>query len=374
MINSQKKAHQRRNNILTISSLVILGVVLFLAENGYILNAYTVRIVRMCGIYSITAISMNLINGMTGQFSLGHAGFMAIGAYVTTLMCMAPEAKEALYYIAPINPFIRALNAPFFVALIVGGIVAGIAAFLIGFPVLRLRGDYLGIASLGFSEIIRILITNWASITNGAIGIKNIPATANVWWTTIAAGLTIFGINRLMKTSYGRAFKSIRDDEIAAEAMGVSLFRHKMMSFILSAFLAGVSGGLLASVIGSVNPNFYRFTLTYEILLIVVLGGQGSITGSVIGAVLVTVMKEWLRFLDEGFNILFIKVPAIAGMRMLVFSILLMLIILFKREGLMGSREFSWDGLFEFIASIPKRISAFVGKIANLFNKKKGEA
>lgn len=363
---SQESPNKTRNLILTLASLIVLGVLLFLMDQGIIFNSYVVRIIRMCGIYIITALSLNLINGMTGQFSLGHAGFMAIGAYVTTILTLEPSVKEAIYYITPINPFIKSLHSPYIIALLMGGLIAGAAAFLIGFPVLRLRGDYLGIATLGFSEIIRILITNFTSITNGAIGIKNIPDTANVWWTTIAAGVIVYGVYRLMNTSYGHAFKAIRDDEIAAEAMGIALFRHKMMSFVLSAVLAGISGGLLASVIGSITPMFFRFTLTYEILLIVVLGGQGSISGSVVGAILLTVLKEWLRFLDDGFAIGPITLPAISGMRMLVFSILLMLIILFKREGLFGTKEFSWDGLFRLITDTPKRI-------ALLFSRQKGE-
>lgn len=354
------------NKYLTILSLILLFIFLFLTDRGVILNNYIIRIIRMCGIYIIATVSLNLINGMTGQFSLGHAGFMAIGAYVTTIFTLEPGIKEAIYYIDPINPFVMSLHAPYIVSLLFGGLAAGIVAFFVGFPVLRLKGDYLAIASLGFSEIIRIWITNSTTITNGAIGIKNIPDTANLWWTTIGAGIVIFGVHKMMKTSYGKAFKAIRDDEIAAEAMGISLFKHKMMSFVISAVLAGISGGLLASVIGSITPMFFRFTLTYEILLIVVLGGQGSITGSVVGAVLLTVLKEWLRFLDDGFLIGPIQFPAVSGMRMLVFSILLMIIILFHREGLFGTKEFSWKGLFNLI----KRS---LEKIKKLF-KREGEA
>ena len=152
----------------------------------------------------------------------------------------------------------------------------------------RLKSDYLAIATLGFSEIIRIIITNATSITNSSAGIRAIPDTANIWWTTITAGICVFSLLRLMKTSYGRAFKAIRDDEVAAESIGVSLFKHKMLSFIISAFLAGISGGLMASVVGVLTPIFFRFTLTYEILLIVVLGGQGSISGTVVASVIIT--------------------------------------------------------------------------------------
>ncbi|MEG2083586.1 MAG: branched-chain amino acid ABC transporter permease, partial [Oscillospiraceae bacterium] len=207
----------------------------------------------------------------------------------------------------------------------------------------------LAIATLGFSEIIRIIITNAIPLTNGSLGLKNIPASANVWWTTGAAALAVVFMLRLMKTSYGRAFKALRDNDVAAETMGISLFKHKMVSFVIGGFMAGVSGGLIASVVGAINPSFFRFTLAYEILLIVVLGGQGSVTGSVVGACLLTISKEWLRFLDNGFSIGPLSFPAITGMRMLVFSALLMLVILFYRKGLFGSNEFSWDGLGRII-------------------------
>ena len=349
-------SHKNRNRILTAAAAVVFIAFLFLADQGVILDSYGVRIIRLCGVYTIAALSMTLINGLTGQFSLGQAGFMAIGAYTTSLLIIAPDVKEQMYYVTPILDWVRDMHAPFLPAIIIGGLISAAVAFLIGFPVLRLRGDYLAIATLGFSEIIRVLITNLGAITNSSIGIKSIPDTANIWWTTIAAVLCVFLVYKMMKTSFGRAFKSIRDDEVAAEAMGISLFKHKMLSFVISGFLAGLSGGLLASVVGVINPLYFRFTLAYEILLIVVLGGQGSITGTVLSACLITASKEWLRFLDAGFSIGPIQIPEISGLRMLVFSVLLMVVILFYRKGLFGSNEFSWDGLFRLIGRTGRRL------------------
>ncbi|MCL1802049.1 MAG: branched-chain amino acid ABC transporter permease [Eubacteriaceae bacterium] len=351
-----KDLSKNASRILTAVALAGFAVFLWLAYKGIALGPYEARIVRLSGIYAIAALSMNLINGFTGQFSLGQAGFMALGAYTTSLLVIPPEAKESLYWVEPINPFVRNLQAPFLVALIAGGLMASFFAFFIGFPVLRLKGDYLAIATLGFSEIIRIFITNLIPITNGPVGLKNIPSTANILWTSLSCAAIVVLLLRLMKTSYGRTFKAIRDDEVAAEAMGISLFKHKLMSFLLSAFIAGISGGLLASVVGAITPAYFRFTLAYEILLIVVLGGQGSITGSVVGAIILSVSKEWLRFLDSGFNLLFFRVPEIAGLRMLVFSLLLMAIILFYRRGLFGSREFSWNSIYRPIAFLINKI------------------
>jgi len=356
------------STILTIASLIGIVVLLYMIDQHGFLGSYWTRVLRLSGVYAISALSMNLVNGFTGQFSLGHAGFMAIGAYVTSLLIIPTPNKAIQYYVTPVLDFVGKMHAPFWLALILGGLLAAIAAFFIGFPVLRLKGDYLAIATLGFSEIIRIFITNLIPITNGPMGLKNIPASANIWWTTGICTLTVVFMLRLMDTSYGRAIKAIRDDETAAEAMGISLFRHKMMAFMMGAFFAGVSGGLIASVVGTINPGFFRFTLAYEILLIVVLGGLGSITGSVVGAFVLTISREWLRFLDNGFSILgIIKVPPIAGMRMLFFSVLLMIVILYSRRGLFGSNEFTWAGLFAFPGK-------WKNKAANLFDSAKQKA
>lgn len=348
---------RRRNITLTIVVLLLLGAFIYCASKGFVLGTYEIRILRLCGVYSIAALSMNLVNGFTGQFSLGQAGFMAMGAYVTSLLIIPAAQKAAIYYVQPIVPWLENVQLPFVLALIIGGLISAFCAFLIGFPVLRLRGDYLAIATLGFSEIIRIVLTNAIPVTNGSLGLKNIPNTANLWWTTLVTIVVVIFLLRMMKTSYGRAFKAIRDDDVAAEAMGISLFKHKMIAFVLGGFLAGISGGLLASVVGAITPNYFRFTLAYEILLIVVLGGMGSITGSVVGACIVTIAKEKLRFLDAGMDLGFVRIPPIDGMRMLVFSVLLMVIILFYRKGLFGSKEFSWDGLFRIIRRFGRWIS-----------------
>ncbi|MEG0853903.1 MAG: branched-chain amino acid ABC transporter permease [Angelakisella sp.] len=334
---------QRRDFCLSAVSLLLVVVFLYLTQSGKTVGSYEVRILNLCAIYAVLGLSMNLVNGFTGLFSLGQAGFMALGAYVTTLLFMSPADKAMVFYLEPIVPWLGALQMPFFFALIIGGLVSAGAAFLIGFPVLRLRGDYLAIATLGFSEIIRVIFTNLQTITNGALGIKKIPPTANLWWTMGTLALVVVFLVRLMHGSYGRALKAIREDEIAAESMGIGLFRHKMMSFVISGFIAGVGGGLLASVVGAINPLLFRFVLAYDILLIVVLGGMGSITGTVISAFIITIAKEWLRFLDSGFSLGPIVIPEIAGLRMVVFSALLMMVILFFRRGLMGNKEFNWS-------------------------------
>ena len=330
--------------------LIIIGLALLvlLLINTF-MDAYPVRIINLCAIYIILGLSMNLINGFTGLFSLGHAGFMAIGAYTVALLTMTVETKQMNFYMEPIAPFLLNLNLPFIVALFMGGVMAAIFGFLIGAPVLKLTDDYLAIATLGFSEIIVVVIINLQSITNGSLGLKGIPETSNsfiagivgsrpkinILWAWILAIFTIYLMKFLMDGSYGKAFKAIREDEIAARSMGINLFKHKVMSFTIGSFLAGVGGGLLGISLGTINPALFKFALTFNILLIVVLGGMGNIGGTVVSAIIITVAMEALRFLDEAINLGFMITPALPGLRMVVFSLALMLVVIFKKDGFM---------------------------------------
>lgn len=317
----------------SLSMLIITIVVLFILNK--VLDDYKLRVLNLCGIYIILGLSMNLINGFTGLFSLGHAGFMAIGAYTVAILTMPAPMKEMNFFMKPIVPFLANIEWSFFPALMMGGIMAGLFGFLIGAPVLRLTDDYLAIATLGFAEIIRVVFTNTQSITNGALGLKGIPASTNVWWSWGLALVTILFMTFLMEGSYGKAFNAIREDEIAARSMGINLFTHKVMSFTFGSFLAGVGGGLLAALLGTIDPNMFRIVLTFNILLIVVLGGLGSIKGSVVSAIIVTIAMEALRFLDESINLGFVKLEGVAGMRMVIFSIILMAVVIFRKEGLL---------------------------------------
>ena len=342
---------KRRDIILTSASILLLLVFINFASGN--LDAYKVRILNLCAIYTVLGLSMNLINGFTGLFSLGHAGFMAVGAYTTAILTMSPLTKQQNFFLAPILPPLDRLNVPFLLAILIGGLLAAFVAFLIGAPALRLKGDYLAIATLGFSEIIRIIFTNTQRITNGALGLKSIPNTTNLWWSYGAAVVTIAVMALLISSSYGKAFKAIREDEIAAESMGINLFKHKVLSFVIGAFFAGVGGGLLGSLMGTIDPLMFRFSFTFSILLIIVLGGMGSITGTVIAAFIISSATEFLRFLDQSINLGFVVIPGISGLRMVVFSALLMIVVLFFRHGLMGTNEFSWDKIIDFFQRKP---------------------
>lgn len=323
---------------------MLFGLVFFANES---LDNYKIRILNLCAIYVVLALSMNLVNGFTGLFSLGHAGFMAVGAYTTAILTMPPSVKSMNFFMVPmIEPLGSMQELPFFWALLIAGLISALVGLLIGAPVLRLKGDYLGIATLGFGEIIRVIFTNTQSLTNGALGLKGIPATTNLWWSFGVATVTVILIASLINSSFGRALKAIREDEIAAQSMGINLFNHKVLSFAIGAFFAGIGGGLLGNLLGTVDPSQFKFVLTFNILLIIILGGMGSITGSIISAFIVTIAGEALRFLDESMTIGSLYIPGIPGMRMVVFSALLMIVVLFFRKGLMGTNEFAWSRLF----------------------------
>lgn len=345
---------------LMLGAIAVIYLVVLILELTMKPGSILFTVLKKGAIYSLVGVSMNLLNGFTGLFSLGQAGFMLIGAYTYAILTMPVEVKlsQSVYkYYDCIFKF----DTGVLVALIFAGIVAGIFAALIGLPVLRLKSDYLAIATLGFAEIIRAIfqwdtlgpVTNGANmlrqykdLTNLTIPFTDIPFPPTIF-VFLVAGVCIAVILLLINSSYGRAFKAIRDDEIAAEAMGVNLFKHKEMSFVISSFFAGVSGALLAMFQYTIQASQFKSALTYEILLIVVIGGIGSVSGSCIASFLYIASSEWwLRGLDDG-SFLGIAAPNLfrSGFRKFVFSIIIMLIVLFFSRGLMGDKELSFRGL-----------------------------
>jgi branched-chain amino acid transport system permease protein len=316
-----------------------------------------VTVIKKATVYALVAASMNLLNGFTGLFSLGQAGFMLLGAYAYGVLTI-PVAKRASVYQyfdgGAIQFSLPEIFAGFLgegvggvvgmlAALLVGGILAALMAYLIGLPVLRLKSDYLAIATLGFAEILRAFF-QWNAlgpITNGSNLLKSYPAFSKATPYVVLAGVMIAVILLLINSTYGRAFKAIRDDEVAAEAMGINLARHKRLAFVISSFFAGIGGGMMAMYMGTIAAAPFKSSLTYEILLIVVIGGIGSISGSVIASFLYIFSSEWLlRGLDSG-EFLGISAPGIFknGFRMAVFSVIIMVIVLFFRRGIMGDKE-----------------------------------
>lgn len=333
--------------IFSLIGIGLLGVGLVMVDE-FTASTYMLRTVLQLGaIYALAAVSMNLVNGFTGLFSLGHAGFMALGAYTFAIFTIPSESRASVYYLYGVAPWLENIEIPVILGLVLAFIVTGLFAGLIGAPVLRLKSDYLAIATLGFAEIVRIVMGSspMNQITNGSLGLKLIPSFSSFYFPFIVVGICIAIIALIIRSSYGKSFKAIREDEIAAEAMGINLAKHKQMSFIISSAFAGVSGALMAMYLGAITSTTFNVTLTYNILLIVVIGGMGSVTGSIISAFVVIISKEWLlRFLDVEQYIGAFKVPLLrTGFRMVVFSVILMLVVLFFQRGIMGNKEFNWN-------------------------------
>lgn len=369
---------KRKNSIAMFIFIAAIYIIVFILEQSLRSTSIVFTVLRKGAIYSLVAVSMNLLNGFTGLFSLGQAGFMLLGAYTYGILTMPASVKEGTsvyrYYDALIT-----FDTGVFVGLIAAGLVAAFFAFLIGLPVLRLKSDYLAIATLGFAEIIRA-VCQWdvlGPLTNGANMIRNYKDLTNIkipftdiafpptLFVFIVVGICIALIVLLINSSYGRAFKAIRDDEIAAEAMGINLFKHKELSFVISSFFAGISGALLAMFQYTVQASQFRTSMTYELLLIVVIGGIGSISGSCIASFLYIAFSEWwLRGLDMG-TFLGIHAPNLfrSGFRRLVFSIAIMCIVLFFSKGIMGDKELSFT-----------RIKERLKRLSSLFKTRKREA
>ena len=358
---------KKTKNICTAITVLLAVVLIALFDNDVIGNAYVKRVLNLAAIYAIISVSMNLVNGFTGLFSLGQAGFMAIGAFSVAIFTVPAEYINSIFYLEPMAPWLAAIRLPFVAALLVGGLIAAGLSLLIGYPVLRLKSDYLAIATLGFSEIIRIVFTQMQTITNGALGINRIPGITTMWVPFGAAAVCIGIMVLLIHSSYGRAFQAIREDDIAAEAMGINLSAHKNLAFAVSSFFTAIGGGLYAALLTSVDPKQFYFTMTYNFLLIIVLGGMGSVTGTVIASFIITGGLEWLRFFDEPLTIMGVSIPLFrSGLRRVVFSVLLMLLVLFYSRGLMGQKEFSWDGIYARCKKIKTNLAGL--------SKKKGGA
>lgn len=377
MPNTKKKID--KGTLITLCIVVALLAATVILENTINANSLLFTVIRKGAVYSLVAVSMNLLNGFTGLFSLGQAGFMLLGAYTYAILTIPNSVRESIYYLfqgSSFNfSFVDAFGSVFgtegagkaaslilgvALAILCAGIIAAFVAYLIGLPVLRLKSDYLAIATLGFAEILRAIF-QWdklGKITNGANALRGYPTFADFNITDasgkivfrlssfvplLIAGICIFIIVLLINSSYGRAFKSIRDDEIAAEAMGINLAKHKSLSFCISSFFAGVGGALFAMFATTVQAKTFTSAMTYEILLIVVIGGIGSVSGSCIASFLYIACSEWwLRFLDNAQYINGKQVPLLRnGFRMVVFSVIIMIVVLFFRKGIMGERELS---------------------------------
>ncbi len=313
----------------TIVALCLLlayyGLGLVVADN---LIEYVIRIILFCGINAILAVGLNLINGTTGQFSIGHAGFMAVGAYTTAFTVIQLENHFYLDEAGSVG--FAGVSLIFTAALLAGALSAAIAGLLVGVPSLRLRGDYLAIVTLGFGEIIRLVFNN-ALFLGGATGYSGgrplgVPVYTNLFWVLTWATITIVLIGNLTYSSYGRALRAIREDEIAAEAMGIPSTRYKVMAFVISAASAGIAGGLFAHLQSTIRPDDFKFDRSIDMIVMIIVGGLGSVTGAVLGAVIVGITLELTRDLQQY--------------RLVAYALMLILLMIYRPQGILGRREY----------------------------------
>ena len=318
---------QAIRNRLIFLVLILLGIG-FVALVRATVDEYILSIINFVGIYVILAVSLNITNGFSGLFSLGHPGFMAIGGYVTAILTF-PVSRKSMFLELP--QWLESLELPFFPALIIGGVCAALTALIVGLPVLRLRGHYLAVATMGFLIIIQVLITNWESVTRGPLGLNGLPALTNLWWVYSWVVVSVYVSWKLKFSSYGRSMLSMREDDLAAQCLGINLFRTRVAALVIGAFFAGVAGGLWAHLVTAITPTSFSLIMAFNIVVMVVVGGAGSIAGSFIAAIIFSVLTEIFRPLEENFEVY--------GVGEILMALILILILIYRPQGLFGSRE-----------------------------------
>jgi branched-chain amino acid transport system permease protein len=321
--------------------IVLLGIVLLV--NAFA-TPYLARVVLLLGINIILVVSLNLSNGFTGVFSLGHVGFMAIGAYVSSILTLTLETKAQ--NLPDLPAWLAHVQIGLLPAMLIGALVAGIIALLIGLPLMRLSGHYVSVATLGFLVIVHIVLVNWTQFTRGARTFSGVPAHTTIWWVYAWLVITIYAVWRLVHSPYGRAMLAVRENEIAAQAVGVNVLRSRILAFVVSAFLTAIGGALWAHMMTSFSPASFYFTQTFNIVIMLVVGGVGSISGSVLGTVLVMLLSEALRNAELGIQLGPLRLPPLYGLAQIVLAAAFILVVFFSRKGLMGDREIDIRRLF----------------------------
>ena len=308
--------------------LIAAGAILIFLMRSF-MNEYILAIVNFIGISIILAVSLNLTNGFTGLFSLGHPGFMAVGGYIAAILIF-PAARKGML-LPELPGWLASQQWPLLPALILGGLCAALIAIIIGFPVLRLRGHYLAVATLGFLIIIQVLITNMEKYTRGPLGLNGLPSLTNLWWVFLWVVITIYVSWKIKFSSLGRSMFAIRENEMAAECLGIAPAKTRLTAFALGAFFAGVAGGLWAHLVTAITPTSFSILMSFNLVVMVVIGGTGSITGAACAAILLTLVVEVLRPLEEFLGAY--------GISEIIVAIGLLFILIFRPRGLFGSSE-----------------------------------
>lgn len=346
-VDPMRHSGSRLTAIAVVILLLLILALVFTAERSF--NAYRLQLVTLVAINAVISVALTLTSGFTGVFSLGQIGFMAIGAYVGALMTIPPQWKDPMFlpglpgWLATLDLSTWHPQLALLVACVSGGLVAAVIAVIVGAPLMRLSGHYVAVATMGFLIIVNSVATNWDTVTRGARGLSQIPNVTNSW---VAYGwmlLTVYAVWRLRISPYGRAMIASRENVIAARAVGVNVWRTRLLAFVVGAFFTGVAGSLLAHQIGTVAPNAFYFQTTFTIIIMVVLGGMGSITGAVAGAAILTLAPEYMRDLEDGVDLGFVSIGALYGISQIILAIGFILVMTFRPQGLFGDRELNLD-------------------------------
>lgn len=313
--------------IVLISITVLVAALLWMTERT--VNDYILTIIQFVGINIILATSLNLTNGFTGLFSVGHPAFMAIGGYATALLTF-PAAKAPLF-LPELPTWLLGIEMSFFPALVIGGLIASATAFIIGVPILRLKGHYLAVGTIAFLIIVSVLLTNMTSITRGPLGLNGLIPFTNIWWIFLWVIIVCYVSWRIKFSSYGRAMISMRENEMAAQCCGINLAHMRIMALVIGAFFAGVGGGLWAHLITALTPSTFSLIMAFNLVVMVVVGGSGSISGSVVGAVIFTATIELFRPIEENLELY--------GVAEVLLALLLVVILIYRPKGLFGTKE-----------------------------------
>jgi branched-chain amino acid transport system permease protein len=326
---------------LMIFVLLPLAVIVLCGRNS---SNYYAGLINLFGINIILVASLNLVNGFSGMFSMGHAAFMAIGAYASAMLTLSAEQK--MIAMPGLPEWLISLNLPFPLALLLGGTLAAATALLIGFPVLRFKGHYLSVATIGLIVIVRAVLDNEDQLTNGARGVTGLPDYASTWVIFSTAILCLFILYRLIKSAYGRGLAAMRDDDTAAQTLGIHLTVKKISAFCISAFMAGVAGGLWGHMQSVISAKFFYIDTSFKIVETSIIGGMSSLSGAVVGSFLMTFLPEFLAPLENGATFFGVRLPELYGASNLIIAVLLILIIIFRRQGIMGYSEIILESIF----------------------------
>ena len=326
--------------VRVITTILVMALTVGIAFGApSMMSDYFVRILLIIVLNSIFVLSLSLSNGFTGVFSLGHVGFIGAGAYVSGILSLTVQQKQSLLPHLP--DWLNWFSLPFLPATLAAGLFTALLAIVVGYPLMRLSGYFVSVATMGFLIIVNVVLINASDFTRGARTFTGVPLDTTLPWVFGWLGVTLFVLWRLVYSPFGRRMKAVRDDTIAASAIGIDMLKTRLLAFVIGAFFAGVGGSLFAHYLGSFSPVTFYFAMTMNLIAMLVLGGMGSLSGAVIGVICVSLLSELLRSVERGFTIGDITIPALYGASQIVLGFLFILIMIFRPKGIMGEREFA---------------------------------